>query len=167
MSNNKFAALSLALALGGLVASPAQAQTTVLDLEQAQGKTALLRSQIEETKALLELKQLQLELQKSVQEAADAQVEGAKPAAKVGAGSSPAAALAEAPPQVLAIFGVDKALYASLQYPNGVRQDVRVGDEIDGGYRVRQITSNRVVLTRSGQDINLRIFSGVKSTGAR
>lgn len=67
----------------------------------------------------------------------------------------------EPPPRILAIFGSGNNFYASLRLASGIAQDVRVGDNIGGQFKVKRITTESVILTRAGKDYSLRIFSSL------
>jgi hypothetical protein len=56
-------------------------------------------------------------------------------------------------PVVKAVVGVGTALIATFVYANGSSVDARVGDALPGGYRVMEITSNRVTLSQAGRRI--------------
>lgn len=60
----------------------------------------------------------------------------------------PAIQIEPTPPGVVAIFGSDENVYATLQMPDGSLIDVKKGDEIDGGFTVKEVTPKRVVASR-------------------
>lgn len=67
------------------------------------------------------------------------------------------------PPTVMVIYGRDKVLQASLRLANGFIVDVREGDELDDGSRVKVITSKRVIIEVEGQRVTLLTWSGTAS----
>ncbi|MDF8363280.1 MULTISPECIES: type IV pilus biogenesis protein PilP [Achromobacter] len=146
----RFSTIGLAAAIGLAMGAPAAQAQSAEELTRVQKATALLRAQIEETKARNELE----ELKRGPTASNQVTVSRVSPT-----GSSTGAVSAERPPHVLAIFGVDKVLYASLFFPSGVKQDVRVGDSVDGGYVVSSITPSRVTLTKGGEKYPLNVFS--------
>ena len=142
----------------------AQADNTAEIITQAQRNTAMIRAKIEETKALNELDLLRTPkpdpaAQKSLQ--ADDQRPTTQQAANTNKEDAP-----EPLPGLLAIYGRDNILAASLRMPNNLTQDVRVGDDIEGGFIVKSISSNRVVLQKKGKDYPLRIFSAATPQAA-
>lgn len=159
MSKTKFAGrlsmLGLAAAIGIAMAAPAAHAQSAEEIANVQKTTALLRAQIEESKARNEL----AELKRGPAATSPVASTGAAPKA-----TSSGAISAERPPHVLAIFGADKVLYASLVFPSGVKQDVRVGDVVDGGYVVSSITPSRVTLTKGGEKFPLNVFSIANQT---
>ena len=162
----------VAIVIGSVLASfaaPVNAQA-IEEIEKSQTNTAVLKAKIEEIKASQELEALksgQIVGPTGRAVAGSAGHRGRVGGAGArgfddGSGENDSPALpVEIPPQVLAIFGVNKSLYASLVYPNGVRQDVRAGDDIEGGYRVKSITPSRVTLSKEGKMVPLRIFAGM------
>lgn len=140
---------ALALSVSGQATANEEANPTG-EIGKTQTNTALIQAKIAEMKAQKELDALQRSL-----------VVESESLKKVEASAVRSEHPTEPPPQVLAIFGTGKSLYASLMYPNGLRQDVRTGDEIEGGFRVASITPSRVRLSRSGIEYTLRIFAGM------
>jgi type IV pilus biogenesis protein PilP len=68
------------------------------------------------------------------------------------------------PPALVAIYGRDADLQASLRLSTGVIWDVRVGDELEDGFQVKSITPKKVVVTIDGESIALVPWVG--KTGA-
>ena len=58
-------------------------------------------------------------------------------------------------PAVRSVQGVGRHLYAVLVYAGGAQATARPGEDVPGGYRVKSISVDRVVLTRNGQDLRL------------
>lgn len=58
-------------------------------------------------------------------------------------------------PAVRSVQGVGSQLYAVLVYAGGAHATARPGEDVPGGYRVKSISVDRVVLTRNGQDLRL------------
>ena len=58
-------------------------------------------------------------------------------------------------PTVRSVQGVGGELSAILVYAGGAQATARAGEDIPGGYRVKSISVDRVVLTRNGQDLRL------------
>lgn len=69
-------------------------------------------------------------------------------------------------PQVLAIFGANNTLFASLLMGNGIRVDVKQGDALPDGFSVQRIQPDKVVLMREGKRYTLTVFSGTTETKA-
>ncbi len=68
-------------------------------------------------------------------------------------------------PTVRSVQGVGAQLSALLVYVGGAQATARVGEDVPGGYRVKSVTVDRVVLTRNGQDLRLG-FSADPPQGA-
>ena len=133
-------------------------------ITQSQRNTAKLKARIEEAKAQKELDDI----------LTPKPVEGAKaPAAKPPIEERQVSTDERKPsvkptesdhgdpaPSLLAIFGVGNSLYASLRMTNGITQDVRVGDTVEGGFSVKAISSSSVILLRGGKEFPLRVFAG-------
>ena len=58
-------------------------------------------------------------------------------------------------PAVRSVQGVGSQLYAVLVYAGGAQATARPGEDVPGGYRVKAVSVDRVVLTRNGQDLRL------------
>ncbi len=58
-------------------------------------------------------------------------------------------------PAVRSVQGVGSHLYAVLVYAGGAQTTARPGEDVPGGYRVKSISVDHVVLTRNGQDLRL------------
>ncbi|MGS0741435.1 type IV pilus biogenesis protein PilP [Glaciimonas sp. GG7] len=58
-------------------------------------------------------------------------------------------------PVVYGIEGIDDKLSATLLFAGGVRQTVKRGDKIRGGWRVQQVTINSVALARGKENLIL------------
>lgn len=54
-------------------------------------------------------------------------------------------------PVVTGVYGRDRDLYASFLYSNGMDWQAKAGMTAPGGYLVKSITQDRVVLTREGR----------------
>ncbi|MBV6855880.1 type IV pilus biogenesis protein PilP [Xanthomonas campestris pv. mirabilis] len=86
---------------------------------------------------------------------AQEEAEGASAAASGSAGR------ADTLPVVSGIYGHDGKLYARFLYASGIDYQARAGMTAPGGYMVRQVTDDRVVLTKGGQAYTLG-FSDVR-----
>lgn len=159
--NNKARIAAISAMVGAAIScADAFAQTsdnTAEVIAQAQRNTAVIRAKIEERKAMKELESIQeLKAPESTKGASDASEQAAKEKEREASSDEPN----DPAPGLLAIYGRDNHLIASLRMANGLTQDARVGDEIDGGFKVKSVGSNRVVLERRGKEFVLRIFSG-------
>lgn len=68
-------------------------------------------------------------------------------------------------PTVRSVQGVGAQLAAVLVYVGGAQATARAGEDVPGGYRVKSVSVDRVVLTRNGQDLRLG-FSAEAPQGA-
>ncbi|MGN3708690.1 type IV pilus biogenesis protein PilP [Achromobacter xylosoxidans] len=68
-------------------------------------------------------------------------------------------------PTVRSVQGVGAQLSAVLVYVGGAQATARAGEDVPGGYRVKSVSVDRVVLTRNGQDLRLG-FSAEAPQGA-
>ncbi|MGZ1522221.1 type IV pilus biogenesis protein PilP [Xanthomonas citri] len=64
-------------------------------------------------------------------------------------------------PVVSGIYGRDGKLYARFLYASGIDYQARAGTTAPGGYMVRQVSDDRVVLAKGGQSYTLG-FSDVR-----
>lgn len=136
-------------------------------LANTHSSTALLRARLEEEKARAELEELL-----KARRASGVSQSTTTTSSSMGAGSVEITldgeiVVEDAPaPYLLAIYGVDKKLYASVRYRNGLTQDIRVGEVIDGGFKVSRITATDVTLTRNGVTQVLSTFPGVNAVSS-
>lgn len=141
------------------------------DFARTQSETQLLRAQIDRAKAQVELATLKNQARQveegPVKEKEEVTtIEEELPAAPIVVEAEPVKEapksdpnIIPAPPEVVAIFGVGKDLYASLRSHNGRTFDAAKGDRIDDGYRVQGISPDVVTLTHGGKRYQLRVIS--------
>jgi len=150
--------------------------TAVQLIQTAQRNAAIYRAQAEEIKAreLLESSKHVAPVISATQSPA-AQMPAPLPPARVEKKEEPKPiALAQPaaekkprhgpPPALVAIYGRDADLQASLRLTTGVIWDVRVGDDLEDGFQVKSITPKKVVVTIDGESIALVPWIG--KTGA-
>lgn len=157
MSNKRtFQALVLAAALSaasGLAGAQPSTGGYIDEVNKRKANVELIKAKIEEARAQSDLAQLQYKIsQMDTSAGSTASVEDAD--------DEMALEREQPAPQVMAIFGSDGKLYASLRYKSGLIQDVRAGELIDGGFRVKSVSVNRVVLVRDGKQHTLHAYGG-------
>ncbi len=127
------AALAMALSAGGVTAS--EAAPTAADLADLQARLVLAKAQAD----LAEVNR---------------KISGN--AVSVDLGQQ---ATGTALPVVTGVYGRGRDLYASFLYSNGLDWEARAGMTAPGGYLVRSVGQDRVVLSKAGQSYVLG-FSG-------
>lgn len=128
-------ALSIAAALAAASSSAAAYGDGDTSTPITAGDLADLQSRIVYAKAQAQLAELQ---RKSA-----APVGGETDLAQQAAGN--------ALPVVTGVYGRDRDLYASFLYSNGMDWQAKSGMTAPGGYLVKSVTQDRVVLTRNGR----------------
>lgn len=183
MRSNSFTSISVLSAALALAAGPAwSADTGVTDqLVQTRKNVTILHLKMEEANALAELNALQSlatpqdwarhEAEQEAKKQSTAAQQSLSPygmPAPSGFGapaSQPATAAVKAPavsvmPEVVAVFGTGKALYAAIRYPSGAAADVRVGDHLETGHTVTRISANQVSVKKGSKTQVLGSYSG-------
>jgi len=124
-------------------------------LAQTQRETALIEARVAKAKAWADLQKILHPEKKEGGNMAASGLTGAG-ASVLGAAGHESASPA---PSLVVIYGANKHLYATIRLANGVTQDVRVGDAVDGGFTVSKVTVDQVTLVRDGHAINLQTFA--------
>jgi len=107
------------------------AQATVGDLSKIQGETLILKA-------------------KANREAAQAELD-ARSRAAGGYTASDESSL----PVVKSVYGVRDTLVATFIYSNGTTMEAKVGDKLNGGYKVTKIAVDKVELMKNKKVIQL------------
>ncbi len=68
-------------------------------------------------------------------------------------------------PEVIATANLDGEIAVSLRSTNGAIRTVKVGDEIEGAWKVESATLTKVVLSRSGETAVLPVYPEAKADG--
>lgn len=121
----------LGVVLVGLVPALCLAQATVGDLSKIQGETLILKA-------------------KANREAAQADLDARSRAAGGYAVSDEANV-----PVVKSVYGVRDTLVATFIYSNGTTMEAKVGDTLNGGFKVTKIAVDRVELVKNKKVIQL------------
>lgn len=114
-----------------LVPGLSMAQSTVGDLSKIQGETLILKA-------------------KANREAAQAELD-ARSRAAGGYTASDESSL----PVVKSVYGVRDTLVATFIYSNGSTMEAKVGDKLNGGYKVTKIAVDKVELMKNKRVIQL------------
>lgn len=157
MSNDLPLALigALVLTLAGPVLaaetkSPAPDGITVGELSQVQSETILFKAQGERAKALREINGTGAQAASTPQPSYLPQP-ATTPISRVS-GIGEQSATTEQLPVVTLIYGVGKALHATLLYSGGFEIDASMAStDLPGGYRVASLSLDSVVLSRGGK----------------
>ena len=64
-------------------------------------------------------------------------------------------------PVVRAVYGAGGVMYATFLFVNGLTQDAKAGQVIKGGYKVVELSVDRVVLARGGHRFDAGFASSV------
>lgn len=121
----------LFVVLASLAPGLALAQATVGDLSKIQGETLILKA-------------------KANREAAQAELD-ARSRAAGGYTSSDDSNL----PVVKSVYGVRNTLVATFIYSNGTTMEAKVGDTLNGGYKVTKIAVDKVELAKNKKVVQL------------
>lgn len=121
----------LFVVLASLAPGLALAQATVGDLSKIQGETLILKA-------------------KANREAAQADLD-ARSRAAGGYASSDDSNL----PVVKSVYGVRNTLVATFIYSNGTTMEAKVGDTLNGGYKVTKIAVDKVELAKNKKVVQL------------
>lgn len=130
---------TLLIAVAGLLPGVCLAQPTVGDLSKIQGETLILKAKVS-------------------REAAQAELDSRSRAA---GGYTPSDDTHL--PVVKSVYGARNMLVATLIYPNGTTMEAKVGDTLNGGYKVSKIVVDRVELTKNKKVVQLG-FSAMPPT---
>ncbi len=106
------------------------AQATVGDLSKIQGETMILKAKISRETALADLE-------------ARARAAGHTAEDNVNL------------PVVKSVYGVRDTLVATFLYPNGTTQEAKVGDTLNGGFKVTKVEVSRVELEKDKKVVQL------------
>lgn len=106
------------------------AQATVGDLSKIQGDTLIIKAKVNRETAQAEL---------------DARI-------RAGGGGVPTD---DVVPVVKSVYGAGNALVANFLYPNGTTLEARVGDTLNGGYKVAKIGVDKVELVKNKRSIQI------------
>lgn len=129
-----------AVGLAGLSSAAWCADATVGALSKIQGETILIKARVAREAAQAELNM------------------------KLRDGGAIADAGADDLPVVRSVYGARTTLVANLLFSNGTTREVRVGDEIRGGYRVTRISVERVDLSKGSGKTAKSYTLGFSST---
>lgn len=153
MIKNNSSKYCLALALGLALSGMAHANSVNEEIVKAQTNTQLFNAKIAEAEAKAKLDGL-------VGVTSVSSSDGSSFGKNLTTPKDMGQALDLQVPYLVAIYGRDKYLVATLRYASGLTVDVQRGDRIDGDYHVHKIKETGVVLTRDGKTYNINIFPG-------